>query len=332
MAALKIGIIGTARIARSFCAGVRNSQKVVVTAIASRAQASADAFAKEFGLAKAYASYQALLADPQIDAIYNPLPNALHAPWSIRAAEAGKHVLCEKPLGPTFADVIAIQASAKRHGVHIVEAYPYLAQPQTQLLRQLVRDGAIGRLRAIQALFTFPLRDWSDIRTDPALGAGALLDVGCYPISLARVLAGARATRVSAVADFTETGVDRTLVATLEYADGLLAQISCSFAAANMRYALILGDQGAIETNYWNHTNPERPAELRIKRSPGPEAVFETISTTQINGFLSEAESFADLVAGGAWTGATALESLDIAAVLDAAAASARAGAPVDLA
>ncbi|MES1158558.1 MAG: Gfo/Idh/MocA family oxidoreductase [Terricaulis silvestris] len=327
---LRIGILGAARIARSFCNGVRGSSKVAVTAIASRSQASAKAFAKEFDIAKTYAPYEALLDDPDIDAIYNPLPNALHAPWSIRAAGAGKHVLCEKPFGATAADVVAMQAAARRFGVHIVEAYPYLAQPQTRLVRQLVRDGAIGDLRTIHALFTFPLRDWSDIRMDPSLGAGSLLDVGCYPLSLTRVLAGRRATRITAAADFTETGVDRTLAATLEYGDGPLAQISCSFAAANMRYALIIGDKGVIETHYLNHTT-ERSAEIRVKRSPKPDAMFETVTSKQMNGFLAEADSFADLIAGGNWTGATAQESLDIAEMLDAIAASARSRTPIEL-
>ncbi|HVZ99806.1 MAG TPA: Gfo/Idh/MocA family oxidoreductase [Caulobacterales bacterium] len=327
---LRIGILGTARIARSFCEGLRGSEKVEVAAIASRRQDSADAFAREMGIGKAYASYDALLADDTIAAIYNPLPHGLHRQWCVRAASARKHVLCEKPFGLNADDVLAIQAAARANGVHIVEAYPYLAQPQTQKLRALVREGAIGKLRLIVGTFSFNLTKPDDIRLDPALGAGALYDVGCYVVSFTRVLAGARPVRVSAAADFYARGGDRTLAATLEHGDGLLAQISCSFATQHTRYALIMGEDGVIETNFWNHTNAKFPALLRIKRGNLPHE-WETLTAPETNGFRAEAESFADLIAGGEWSGATAQESLDIAQALDGIRESAEKRAPVQL-
>ncbi|MES1200486.1 MAG: Gfo/Idh/MocA family oxidoreductase [Pseudomonadota bacterium] len=327
---LRIGILGSARIARSFCDGVRGSDKVTVAAIASRQQETAEAFARDMGIAKAYPSYEALLADDTIDAIYNPLPHGLHRLWSVRAAEAGKHVLCEKPFGMDASDVVAILDAAKRHSVHIVEAYPYLAQPQTQKLRELVRAGALGRVRLIIATFGFNLVNPGDIRLDPALGAGALYDVGCYALSLTRVLTGEKPARVAAAADFYEAGGDRSLAATLEHASGPLGQISCSFATQHTRYALVIGEDATVETNFWNHTNPKFPARLRIKRGGAPQE-WETLTLPETNGFRAEAESFADLIAGGVWTGATAQESLDIAQTIDAVRKAAETRAWVDL-
>ncbi len=180
--------------------------------------------------AKVHATYEALLADPEIDAIYNPLPNNLHAEWSIRAAEAGKHVLCEKPLATTAADARAMFDAARRNDVYLVEAYPYRAQPQTLKMRELLAAKAIGRLQLVQASFGFPLTDTTNIRMDPALAGGALMDAGCYPVSLVRTVAGERPRRVHAVAKWAPSGVDLTLLASLEFPSGLLAQISCSFA------------------------------------------------------------------------------------------------------
>lgn len=330
---LRIGILGAANIARQFTSGVAPSKSVMVAAVASRDLGRAQAFARECGIGRALGSYEALLADPDIDAIYNPLPNTLHAAWSIRAAEAGKHVLCEKPLATTAADARAMFAAARRHRVHLVEGYPYLAQPQTLKLRELIAAGAIGKLRLIRATFGVPFSDASNIRLKPDLGGGALLDAGSYPLSLVRVIAGARPTRVSAVARWTETGVDQTLLATLEFASGLLAQISCSFATAYHRHAHIVGDAGSVETTYLNHPPLFGPPLLALRRGATVQAVAEAIDVAGGNGFLAETESFQRLVTAGpaGWNGATEAESVDIALTLEALLKSARTGAPVDL-
>lgn len=329
---LRIGILGAAKIARAFVAGVRPSSKVVVTAVASRQAGTAEAFAREFGLPKAYAPYEAMLADPEIDAVYNPLPNTLHAEWSIKAAEAGKHVLCEKPLAASADEAAAIFDAARRHGVHIVEAYPYLSQPQTIRLKELIAEGALGPLRLVRASFGFTMEDPGNIRLSPAMAGGSLLDAGSYPVSLVRTVVGERPTRVHAVGDWGETGVDRSMVATLEHANGVLAQISCSFGTAVHRHAIIAGSEGAVETSYSNHTSPLLPAVLQLKRGTSWEAAYERVALPETNGFLAEAESFADFVAGsGPWTGATPDQSVDIARTLDAIAASARGRVSVDL-
>ena len=268
-----------------------------------------------------------------IDAVYIATPNTEHADWAVRAAERGLHVLCEKPLAATAAEARAVFDAARRNGVYIVEAYPYRAQPQTLKLRELLAANTIGRVQIIQASFGFPLSDTSNIRMQPDLAGGALMDAGSYPASLVRTIAGARPIRVHAASRWAESGVDLSTLATLEFASGLLAQISCSFATVRHRHAFIAGDAGSIVTTYFNDTGPMFPPLLEVKRGTGWDAQREVIETASSNGFLAEAESFYDLVrhGWGRWVGAMPEESIDIAMMLDALAASARTGAPVDL-
>jgi predicted dehydrogenase len=331
---LRIGILGAANIARLFVAGVRPSLKVAVTAVASRDAERAGKFAVETGIAQVHPTYEALLADPDIDAIYNPLPNNLHAEWSIRAANAGKHILCEKPLATSATEARAMFAAAARNGVQLAEAYPYRAQPQTLKLRELLKEKAIGCLQLVQASFGFPLTDASNIRMNPALAGGALMDAGCYPVSLVRTIAGERPKRVHAMARWSESGVDRTLVASIEFSSGLLAQVSCSFATARHRHAFVAGDGGVIRTTYFNDTSAALPPVLEIRRGPGLDAKQELVETAATNGFLAEAEAFHDLVVHGRdrWEGASPEESIDIALTLEALAASARRGVTVEVA
>lgn len=330
---LRMGILGAARIARLFVEAVRPSAKVVVAAVASRDVERATAFARESGIGRVHASYDALFADADIDAVYVPLPNNLHAEWSIRAADAGKHVLCEKPLAANAAQARAMFAAAEKNGVYLVEAYPYRAQPQTLKVRELVAAGAIGRIQLIEASFGFPLTDAANIRMDPNLAGGALMDAGSYPVSFVRTVAGAAPSRVSALSRWGTTGVDVSTMATLEYSDGLLAQISCSFTTARHRHAFIAGDAGSISTTYFNDTGPTFPPLVNLRRGSGWDAAHEVIETQALPGFLAEAESFHDLVRFGwsQWTGATPAESIDIAMTLDAIAASSRDGVPVEV-
>lgn len=330
---LRIGVLGAAKIARLFAEGVRASRKVVVAAVASRDVDRATAFARDTGIATVHPTYEALLDDPEIDAIYVPLPNNLHAAWSIRAANAGKHVLCEKPLAATAAEARAVFEAARKNGVYVVEAYPYRAQPQTLKMQELLTSNAIGRLQLIQASFGFPLTDAANIRMNPALAGGALMDAGSYPVSFVRTVTGTKPTRVFAISRWADSGVDLTTLATLEFPNGLLAQISCSFATARHRHAFIAGDAGSIGTTYFNDTSAPFPPVLEVKRGTGWDALYEVVETAASNGFLAEAESFHDLVRHGwdHWVGATPDESIDIALTLDALAISARTGASVDV-
>lgn len=329
---VRFAILGAARIARDFVTGLGPSETVVVSAVASRDKLRAEAFASETGVTTVHATYEDLLSDPDIDAVYNPLPNALHAPWSIRACEAGKHVLCEKPLALSAAEAQSMFDAARANGVLLFEAYPYLSQPQTIGLRRLIAAGEIGRLRMIQAAFGFSLQRDGDIRLEAALGGGALLDVGSYPVSLVRVLAGARPVRVHAVSTPFGLDVDGSTVAILQHADGLLAQITGSFETGHYRGAVVLGDAGSVETNFANHVSASRPSWLRIKR--GLEDVkTEDVALAPANGFRLEAESFAEAIRCGAnrWTGVTPAESVDVALTLEAILESAATGRPVGL-
>jgi predicted dehydrogenase len=330
---LRIGVLGTARIARAFIAGVAPSQHVSVTAIASRDPGRARAFAAATGVAGAFGSYEELLADPAIDAIYNPLPNSLHATWSIRALEAGKHVLCEKPLATTVREARTMFDAARAHGLRLAEAFPYLSQPHAIRLRELVAAHSLGELRTIQAAFGFTLGAAANIRLDPALGGGALLDAGTYPVSLVRVLAGQRPARVYASAHWHAGGVDETVMATLEHPSGLLAQISCSFATALHREALIAGTGGVLRTEYLNTPPPDRPAVMQWRRGAHQDEPWQTIQVPALNGFRAEAESFEQFIRFGRthWTGATSEESLDILCTLEAIVRSARTRAPAEV-
>jgi predicted dehydrogenase len=242
-------------------------------------------------------------------------------------------VLCEKPLATTAAEARAMFAAAQKSNVCLAEAYPYRAQPQTQKLRELLAAATIGRVQLVHASFGFPMADAANIRLSEALAGGALMDAGCYPVSLVRMIAGERPSRVQAMARWTDGGVDRTLVASLEFASGLLAQVSCSFATARHRQAFIAGDAGSIATTYLNDTSAAQPAVLELRRGTGLDTPRELFEATATNGFLAEAEAFRDLVVEGRdrWTGASPQESIDIAATLEAIAASARRGVAVDL-
>jgi xylose dehydrogenase (NAD/NADP) len=330
---LRIGILGTANIARAFIKGVQPSSRVTVVGVASRDSAKAERFAAEAGIPRSYSSYEALLSDRDIDAIYNPLPNSLHAEWSIRAVEAGKHVLCEKPLAATATEARAMFEAAKRNGVHLVEGYPYRAQPQTLKMRELLDAGAIGRVQLIQASFGFTMSNGANIRMNPSLAGGALMDVGSYTVSLACMVAKTRPSRVSASAQWTDSGVDRTLAATLEFKSGLLAQVSCSFATALHRQALIAGTEGILQTTFYNNPSPAAPPILNLRRGKGPDSSTEILEVPTTNGFLGEAESFERLVRQGPeqWTGVTPEESIDILVTLEALLHSAREGKAVEI-
>ena len=331
---IRIGVLGAANIARDFIKGTASSKALRVTSVASRTADKAAAFAKETGLERTFASYEAMLADPAIDVVYNPLPNGLHAEWSIKAADAGKHVLCEKPLAVSEAEAKAMFAAAARNAVQLAEAYPYMAQPMTLEVRKLIAAGAVGKPQLIRASFGIPFSDPNNIRLMADLAGGAVMDVGSYTSSFIRIMAGERPNRVHAVARWGDTGVDRTLAGTFEFPSGLLAQVGASFATGYHRHGQIAGDKGCIDTMFLNHPPIGGPASFQLRRGTMAVTPIETIPVPEGNGFLAEAESFAHLVASGdatTWTGATAQESIDIAAMLEALIKSARQGTPVTI-
>ncbi len=244
---LRWGIIGCARIARrGLIPGIARSTTGILHAVASRDEAVSLAWAGEFTVPRAYGSYQALLADPEIDAVYIPLPNELHKTWVLAAADAGKHVLCEKPLALDSGEAGAMLERCRTRGVILMEAFMWRHQPRTLRVRQLVAEGAIGELRLIRSSFSFPIAplDW---RLDPARGGGALWDVGCYGVSAARFFAGLEPARFHGFARFGGTGVDLSLTALLEFPNGVLASIDCSFEQPFRCHVELAGTRGKID-------------------------------------------------------------------------------------
>lgn len=338
---LRIGVLGAANIARQFVRDVRPSRAVRVVAVASRSDDKARAFAEAQGIARWHGSYDALLADPEVDAIYLPLPNSLHAEWAMAAARHGKHVLCEKPLALGAVQARAMFETAREHGVMLLEAYPWWFQPQTGDLLALLHGGAIGEVRSIQASFGFTVGNpQANIRLKPELGGGALLDAGSYVTSLIRLVMGEAPQRVLAHASWAESGVDISLMATLMFADGRRAQLSCAMDVANHRRATIMGTQGTIETEYLNHTSDAPghpwgylPSQLRVRRGIPNSVPFEEVRSPSGSGFRFCAEAFAQVVAAQDFAAVerAAQASLDIAATLEALALSAREERVVEL-
>lgn len=340
---LRLGILGCANIARAFARDVADSPAVRVDAVASRSADKAAEFARAFGIGRQYDHYQALLDDPALNAVYIPLPNSLHAEWAIRAAAAGKHVLSEKPLALGLAEARSMFDAARQAGVMLLEAYPWWFQPQTGALMDLLRGGAIGQLRSVQASFGFSLSNpQGNIRMQPDLGGGALLDAGCYPLSLILLAMGRAPDQVQAHAQWAPTGVDIHMAASLWWDDGRFAQLSCAMNTALHRHATLIGSDGVIETEFLNHTAPGGivhplgflPSLMRLRRAgAGRAAPYEVIESPTGSGFRFAAEAFARVVAAQdhAAIDAAAAVSLDIASTLEALANSARSGQAVAL-
>jgi predicted dehydrogenase len=341
-AALRIGILGAANIARQFVRDVAASERVRVVAVASRNSATAAAFAAATGIERHHGSYEALLADADVDAIYLPLPNSLHAEWAIQAATHGKHILCEKPLALGRAEAAAMFEAARRNGVVLLEAYPWLFQPHAQAMLDLLESHAIGTVRSVQASFGFTLANADhNIRMKPELGGGALLDAGSYALSLVRWVMGCAPQRVQADARWAASGVDIATTATLYFPGARIAQISCAMDAAYHRHATVVGTQGTLYTEYLNHTSDEpagdrygyQPSQLRVRRGAANVVPLEPVTVATGSGFRFAAEAFANMVAERdlAFVERAAAASIDIAAMLEAIAQSARTGSAVQL-
>lgn len=339
---LRIGILGCANIAKQFARDVMPSTAVRIVAVGSRNADTAAAFAAAHGIGRHHGSYEALLADIEVDAVYLPLPNSLHAEWAIKAAADGKHVLCEKPLALDVSEALAMFEAARSHGVMLLESFPYRFQPQTDDLLALLNEGAIGAVRSVQASFGFTLPNPQDnIRMKPELGGGALLDAGSYALSIIRLAMGCTPQRVRADATWADTGVEISLMATLYYADGRRAQLSCAMDTASHRHATITGSKGTIETEYLNHTSTQAgghlygylPSQQRVRRGTANSVPYEEICSGAGSGFRFAAEAFARMVAERdfAAIGHAAKVSLDNAATLEAMARSARLGQAVDV-
>jgi len=226
---LRWGVISTSNIGRAAVnPAIRASGNGELLAIASRSESKAREFAEKMDVPTYYGAYEALLDDERIDAVYIPLPNSLHREWTVKAAEKGKHILCEKPLALNAAECNEMDAAARASGVKLMEAFMYRFHPQTEKVLEMVRSGVVGDLRMIRSAFTFRVTKPDNIRLRPDLGGGALMDVGCYCVNISRTVVGLEPVEVQAFAQSGSSGVDEQMAGTLRFPNGVLAQFDCA--------------------------------------------------------------------------------------------------------
>jgi predicted dehydrogenase len=259
------GVLGVAKIGvEKVIPAMQRSVHSSIDAIASRDDSRAKDAATMLHIAKSYGSYEALLADPAIEAIYNPLPNELHVPWTLRALEAGKHVLCEKPIALTAEEARTLTVAAKASGKHVAEAFMVRFHPQWRRAKEIVQSGEIGETRAIQTFFSYYLTDPNNIRNKPP-GGGALYDIGCYAILTARYIFGAEPLRVVGVVDRDPImGTDRLTSGIIEFPGGRHLTFVCSTQLAGHQHVTVGGSKGRVELQIPFNAPPDRPTCINV--------------------------------------------------------------------
>jgi predicted dehydrogenase len=286
---IRWGILSTAKIGvDKVIPAMQQGQFCEVVAIASRDRDRAQSVAKQLGIARAFGSYEELLADPDIDAVYNPLPNHLHVSWSVKALDEGKHVLCEKPIGLTAAEGRELVAAGRRHPqLKLMEAFMYRHHPQWQTARGLVREGRLGELRTIQSFFSYYNDDPGNIRNQADIGGGGLMDIGCYPISLSRFLFEAEPQRVAGFVEYDpELKTDRLSSALMDFGRGT-ATFTCSTQLVPYQRVNIFGTHGRVEIEIPFNAPPDRPCRLWLQTGAKVEEIaFEVCDQYTIQGDL----------------------------------------------
>ncbi len=317
------GLLSTAHINRALIPPLRASKRNQLIAVGSRTQDTAEKYARAWNIARAYGSYEALLADPEIDVIYNSLPNHLHAEWTIKAVEAGKHVLCEKPLALTVEEVDAMQAAARKHGRVVAEAFMYRHHAQTLKVQELVKGGSVGDLRLIRGCYTYMLSREGDVRLDFEMGGGSIWDVGCYPISYARTVVGGNPVEVFGWQVTGPTGIDQTFIGQMRFENDVYAQFDSSFVTPFRAFMEITGNEGtlSIPTPF----KPQLEEKIYLRRD-------ENTETIQIKGqelYLGEVEDMANAILLGHEPRISLADSRANVAVIRALFESARSGKSV---
>ncbi|TCO62443.1 Gfo/Idh/MocA family protein [Actinocrispum wychmicini] len=312
---LRIGVLGAARIAPTALVNpARSSTEVQVAAVAARDITRARAFAAKHGIPTAYGGYDELLADPAIDAVYNPLPNGLHGRLTLSALDAGKHVLCEKPFTANADEARAVAAKARASGLVVMEAFHYRYHPLFRRAVEIVRGGELGKIVRIETVLAFPLPRFSDIRYDLDLAGGAQMDAGCYPVHMARSLAGVEPTVVSAHAKLQKPGIDRAMRSELKFEGGYTAGVNCSMWSSTLlrTHATVLGSAGSLSV-----VNPAAPQFFHrlVVKTKGTKRVerFEKRPT-----YAFQLDAFADAVLRGEPTLTPPEDSVANMATIDA--------------
>ncbi len=323
---LRWGLLSTARINQAVIPPLSTSDRNKLVAVASRDGARARAYAEEWDIPRAFDSYEALLADPDVDVVYISLPNSLHAPWAIRAAKAGKHVLCEKPMGQTAAQVDEIVAAATGNRVVIEEAFMYRHHQQTLKVKELVDSGAIGQVRLIRGSFTFQIESEDDVRLNAELGGGGIWDVGCYPISYTRYLLGREPVEVFGWLKRGASGVDEMFAGQMRFEGGVVGQFDCGLRAPHREHLEVVGSEGTITVPV--PFKPEAHVQIWLRLDDAePEAI--AIDSQEL--YAGEIEDMADCILTGKAPRVSHADSRGNAATIAALLTAATEGRPVKL-
>jgi xylose dehydrogenase (NAD/NADP) len=317
------GIISTADINRKVIPGAKESPKIDLVAVASRDQARAEEYAREWGIERAYGSYEALLADPDIEAVYISLPNTMHCDWSILAVEAGKHVLCEKPLTRHPEQAEAAFDAADRAGRFLMEAFMYRHNPQTKRVRALIDEGAIGEVRLVRSAFSYSLYDESNIRLRTDVEGGALMDVGCYNVSGSRLVGGEPAS-VYGAAWYGSSGTDWVFTGTMRFPGDVLAIFDCGTAMPERDELEVIGSEGSLFLDDpWHCAVPV----IEVRRDDG----VERIELERADSYRLQLENLSDAINGQGEPLLGRADAVGQARTLEALHRSAQTGEPVTL-
>jgi predicted dehydrogenase len=290
MRKLRWGLLGTARINRALIPALRGSERCLLAAVASRQPDKGAAYAREWGIPRVL-GYEEMLDDRAIDVVYIPLPNSLHAEWTVRAARAGKHVLCEKPLALSVEDVDAVEAAARAAGVVVTEGFMYRHHPQTRRVKELVQSGAVGEVKLVRGAFTFDLTREADVRLAASLGGGSLWDVGCYPVGYARYLLGMEPAEAFGWQAVGPSGIDEGFYGQLRFGPEVFAQFDSGFRAAFRTRLEVVGRGGTIVVDRPFKPTPQES--IHVTRGDQTEEVPVT-GPPEL--YLGEVEDMADAV------------------------------------
>ncbi|MDA0195485.1 MAG: Gfo/Idh/MocA family oxidoreductase [Bacteroidetes bacterium] len=317
MQKIKWGIISTAQIGvNKVIPGTQKSDLCDVVAISSRNQNKAEEAAKKLGIPRAYGSYEDLIADPDIDAIYNPLPNHLHVEWTIKAMHAGKHVLCEKPIGMDVADAQLLLDECKKHSdLKVMEAFMYRFHPQWVKVKELVRSGAIGEVKTVQSFFSYFNNDPNNIRNMADIGGGGLLDIGCYNISFPRFLFDSEPQRVVGLVDYDpQLKTDRIASGIMDFSGGISSTFTCSTQMMPFQRCLVVGTEGSIEIEIPVNAPPDKPTRIWLMKKSGKEEITLDITDQ----YTSQADAFAKAILNNTPVPTPLLDAVNNMKVIDA--------------
>ena len=323
---LNWGLLSTAKINQALIKPLNASKRTRLLAVASRSLSSAENYAREWKIPRAHGSYEALLADPEIDVVYNSLPNHLHAEWAIKALRAGKHVLCEKPIALTLAEVDAMTQAAKETGKVLAEAFMYRHHPQTLKAKEIVDSGALGKIQLIKGAFTFNLTREGDIRLNKEMGGGSIWDIGCYPISFARTIVGADPLEVFGWQVTGQTGTDDSFYGQIKFENGVHAQFDSGFKSPFRTMIEIVGTEASLSIPA--PFKPERSSEIFLSRDGKTEKI--KIKAGML--YMGEVDDMCDAITQNKAPRVTLADSHGNIATILALLESARTGKPVSLA